>query len=345
MLTRGRVAEAVGLVVALLSVGGCIIIHGGDGDGWGDSRAKFEKTVELRHPMPSGSTLVVSTASGSIDVAGQDTDEGHVVATIRARASTDDEARELAEQVEVRFEEAGNRLEIKADKPSLSSNRSISVSYVIIVPRQTHVQCESASGSLKVRDLTGNVNAHTASGSVEAAGIKGAVSLGSASGSVHCDNVSGGDINLDTASGSVHLSNASEAGTCRAHSSSGSVHLRHVQAGSIHMDSTSGSATGDDINCAQLKAGSSSGHVSAAFSPSAPSNVVAEVSAGSGSINVVLPPAFAGRVDLSANSGSVHIDRPVTIQGNIDKRHIIGTIGDGTGSLSAHTVSGSVDVR
>jgi hypothetical protein len=342
MRIRGSIAQIVVLTAVLLSATGCIVIDVGEG-GW-DGRVRFERTVELQHAMPTGSTLVVSTPSGSIDVAGQETDQAHVVATIQARAGTEEEAREMAEQVEIRFQESGEKLEIKADKPLLRGNR-ISISYVITVPRQSGVECDSASGSLKLRDLTGNVTARTASGSAEAVGIKGFVRLHSASGSVRGDNLSGGDVDLDTASGGVRLSDASDVGTCRAHSSSGSVRVQNVQADSIRMDTGSGSVAGEDINCTQLKAGSGSGHVSAAFAPSAPNNVVAELGTGSGGITVVLPPGFAGRVDLSAASGSVHIDRPVTVQGEIGRRHITGTIGTGAGSLTAHTGSGSISVR
>ncbi len=344
-----RVKGMIGLVavgVALsLSGGGCIVIHNGEWEGglWGH-RAKFERTVELQHAMPAGGTLVVSTSSGSIETVGQETDQVQVVAKITARAATEEEAQKLAEQVEIGFQESGNKLEIKADRPMLHRSR-ISISYNITAPRQMSLDCESASGSLKVRDLTGNVNARTASGSVEAAQIKGAARLHSASGSVHCDDVSGGDVDLDTASGGVRLSNASQVGDCRAHSSSGSVHLQHIQAESIRMDSASGVVTGEDINCARFKAGSGSGHVSVAFSPSAPNNVVADLGTGSGGINVTLPPGFAGRVDLSVGSGSVHIDQPVTVRGEIGKRQIVGTIGEGTGNLTAHTGSGSIGVR
>ena len=213
------------------------------------------------------------------------------------------------------------------------------------MPRQAGIECESASGSLNVQDLTGNVRARTASGSVEAARIQGAVHLHSASGSVHGNHFSGGDVELDTASGGVRLSDASRVGTCRAHSSSGSVRVEHVQADSIHMDSSSGGVTGEDINCSRLNASSGSGSVSAAFAPSAPDSPVADLGNGSGSVHVILPHGFAGRVDLSADSGSVHIDRPVTVRGNMGKRHITGTIGEGTGSLTAHTGSGSIYVR
>jgi DUF4097 and DUF4098 domain-containing protein YvlB len=108
------------------------------------------------------------------------------------------------------------------------------------------------------------------------------------------------------------------------------------------MDSAAG-RDGEDI--LHPLGGSGSGHVSAVFSPSAPNNVVADLGTGSGSINVTLPPGFAGRVDLSVGSGSVHIDKPVTARGDLGKRHIVGTIGEGAGSLTAHTGSGSIDVR
>jgi hypothetical protein len=342
-----RVKGMIGLAAAvalMLSMGGCIVIHNGEWEGFWSHRARFERTAELQHAMPAGGTLVVSTSSGSIETTGQETDQVQVVAKITARAATEDEAQKLAEEVTIGFQESGNKLEIKADKPTLHKSR-ISISYTIATPRQMSLDCESASGSLKVRDLTGNVNARTASGSVEAAQIKGAVRLRSASGSVRCEDVSGGDVDLDTASGSVRLFNAAQVGDCRAHSSSGSVHLHHVQAEAIRMDSSSGGVTGEDLNCARLKGGSGSGHVSAAFSPSAPNNVVADLGTGSGGINVTLPPGFAGRVDLSVGSGSVHIDQPVTVRGEIGRKHITGTIGEGTGSLTAHTGSGSISVR
>ncbi len=344
-MTRMRRIIALVMMALLSSVGGCIIVHDGEWDGgpW-NQRAKFERTVELQQPMKAGNTLVVSTSSGSIETTGQQIDQVQVVAKIMARAATEEQAQELAEQVQIRFQEAGDRLEIKADKPALGRSR-ISISYTITTPQQISLDCESASGSLKVRDLTGNVNARTASGSVEGTRLKGAVRLHSSSGSVHGDTVGGGDVDLDTASGGVRLSEVSEAGTCRAHSSSGPVHLQHVQAQSIRMDSGSGGVTGEDLNCAKLNAGSGSGHVTVAFAPSAPNNLVADVGSGSGGIKVVLPPGFAGRVDLSVGSGSVHIDQPVTVRGDLGKRHIVGTIGEGTGSLSAHTGSGSIDVR
>ncbi|MHC4521506.1 MAG: DUF4097 family beta strand repeat-containing protein [Planctomycetota bacterium] len=359
MRSNRSITRVLVLVAAVLSVGGCIIHT----DGWGP-RAKAEKTVELEHPLEPGSTLAISTASGSIGITGQDVDHAHVVATIQARAATEEEARELADQVEIRFEQNGNKVAIKADRPRQRRRQSISISYQILAPRQTHIQCSSASGSVSMTDFHGDIDAHTASGSARAEHIRGSVRLGSSSGPTRCEDVAGGDVRLSTASGSVRLVDASEIGTCDLHAASGSVRARHVEADSIKMRSASGSVTltgararqmdlhsssgstrAEDIDCARLKAESVSGSVSVTFSPSTPGDVTAELRSGSGSVNVAVPPDFAGRVDLAVGSGSIHTDLPLTIKGTIGKKRVNGSIGEDAGRLTARTGSGSIRVR
>jgi putative adhesin len=347
------------LVVTLLSITGCIINTGC----WGP-QIRAERTVEMDHPLAPGSTLVVSTASGSIHLTGQDVDHAHVMATIHARATTEEQAQELADQVEIRFQQQGDKVTIKADRPPQQRRQSISISYQIVVPRQTHVHCSSASGSLNLADLNGNLDAHAASGSIEAAHIQGSVRLSSASGSAHCEDVAGGDVQLSAASGSVRLADASEIGVCDLHAASGSVQARNVDANSLKMRSASGSVTlataqaqtmdlhsssgrtkAEDINCARLKAESVSGGVTVTFAPATPGNVNAQMNSGSGSVSVVLPPEFAGQVDLSVGSGSIHTDLPLTVKGKIGKKHISGSIGEGSGHLTARAGSGSIRVK
>jgi len=327
-------------------------------------RARYERTVELQQAMEAGSTLAVSTASGSIDVQGAAVGEAQVTATITGYASTEEEAMEIAEQVEIGFQQTAERVAIKADRPRLSGRRSISISYDIIVPEQTSLDCSSASGSIQVADLQGSVEAEAASGSVTAERIGGSVRLHSASGSVKARAVQGGDVRLDAASGSVRLWDASGIGQCDMHSSSGSVAASGVQADRIKIGATSGSVDLDDakaaeiemhassghvhareIECSRLEAESSSGSVSITFTPTTPGDVSATLRASSGSVTVVPPPDFAGRVDLSATSGSVRSNLPVLVRGRMDKKHITGTVGEGSGSLTARTSSGSITIR
>jgi DUF4097 and DUF4098 domain-containing protein YvlB len=341
-----------------LNVGGCTV------DGLWGPQVKFERTVELRQPMPPGSTLTAGTSSGSIDATGRETGEAHVVATIQARAGTEDEARELAEQVNVHFEESGNKVALKADHPPLPPGKSVSVSYKIDLPRQTSVDFSSASGSINVADLTGSVKANTASGHVAAARVQGSVRLTSASGPARAEEVGGGDIDIETASGGIRLSRASNVGACGLNAASGPVTADNVQANSIQMSSASGhvaltdaqakeirahSSSGgvkaQDITCARLNAESVSGSVTIAFSRTAPADVVASASSGSGNVDMVAPRGFSGHLEMSTTSGSVETDLPVTVSGKLGKRQISGFVGKGDGSLTLRAVSGSVRVR
>ena len=343
----------------LLLVGVCLIHIAGC-----YPQAEFEKMIELEHPMEAGSTLAVSTASGSIDVAGEQTERCHAIATIRARAATEEEAEELAEQVEIRIEPSPGRVQIKADRPRRLRNKSISISYQITVPHETHVECSSASGSLDLADLTGNVNADAASGSVEAERITGSVRLHTASGSVRAEEIRGGDAHLDSASGSVRLLQASEMGRCELHAASGRVTAEQIEAESISLDTASGSvrfteARADSVrlstssgsiraegfDTSQINAESTSGNISLAFAPSSPGEIAANVKASSGNVTLALPPDFTGRIELSASSGSVHTDLPISVTGKIDRKHVRGTVGQGAGNVSVRTSSGSIRVR
>jgi DUF4097 and DUF4098 domain-containing protein YvlB len=331
------VAIAAGVI---LSAGGCYV----NVENW--SHAYYERTVELEHRLADGSTLAVSTAGGSITVAGQAVHEARIVAVIRGQAPTEDEARELAKATEIRFEPTGERIAIKAHTPGLGRNRSVSISYDIVVPRRTSVECGSASGAIRISNLQGSVRANTASGSVT------------------CEAVGGGDVLLGSASGAVWLSNASDLGSCevksvsgrasaervqadciRINSTSGPVELLDARAGTIDMRGTSGRMHAREIHCSRLSAECVSGAVSIEFAPSAPADLTASAGSISGSVSLVAPPDFAGRVELSTVSGSIHSDLPIQVQGQISKRQLSGGIREGNGSLSLRTTSGSIRLR
>ena len=128
----------------LLIVTGCDFQFGD----WG--RAKYERTLQKQVPLDTGSTVIAQTSSGSITVTGADVTDCNVVAEIRVRALTEEEAQETAEQVEIILEQVGNTLTVKAKKPPKKLKRSISISYDITVPKQSNVECASSYGPVKV---------------------------------------------------------------------------------------------------------------------------------------------------------------------------------------------------
>jgi len=69
-----------------------------------------------------------------------------------------------------------------------------------------------------------------------------------------------------------------------------------------------------------------------------------DVSVITGAIKIYLPDSFAGDVKLGTVTGRVSSDFPITIRGTIGRKRIRGTIGDGSMSLDASAVTGSVRI-
>jgi len=299
--------------VCLFSIAAGCDIQIGD---WG--QAKYDRTVQRQAPLPAGSTLVAKTSLGFVTITGADVTDCNVVAEISGRAPTDEEAQELAEKVEITLETVGDTMTVKADKPTTKHNRSISISYTITVPKQTHVECASSYGAIKVSGINANVRGNTSSGSVAAENIEGAVSLDTSYGSVKCRNISGGELAVKSSSGSITAEGIK--GPTRLNTSYGSITCRDVSGGDVQLKSSSGA-----INLTKASFGDCDVHTSY------------------GSIDA--DELKGDSIKLHSDSGSVHVTTASadtvgisTSYGRITGRQIT------TNDLTARSGSGNLDV-
>ncbi len=358
MKKRYRTVLTLGFCLcSLLIVTGCDIQIGD----WG--KAKYERTVQQQAPLGPGSTVVAQTSSGSITITGADVTDCNVVAQIRVQAPTEQEAREIAEQVKIKLEPLGQTLTVKAEKPPKKRKCSISISYDITVPRQTNVECASSYGAIKLTNIDGNVKGKTSSGSITAEDIQGSAQLDTSYGSITCRDISGGDVKLKTSSGNIKLSKASfgdcdvhtsygsitadelKGSSLKLHSSSGSINVTETSADSADISTAYGRITCRQITTTDLTAKSGSGNIDIVCSDSAPAEINASAITSYGSIDFVTPPDFTGRVELATSYGSIKTDLPITITGQISKKKLTGTIGQGNGKLYLKTSSGSIRIR
>jgi len=339
-------------ICSLLIVTGCDI-----------EKAEYQRTENLSVPLAPGSNLVALTSLGSITVTGADVAECNVIAIISAGASNEEEAQEIAEKVKIETELVEKTLTVKAKKPQIKKEYSIGVSYEIIVPKQTNVECSSSFGKIKLANIYGNAKGKTSSGSITAENIKGSAALDTSFGSINCNNISGGDIELKTSSGKIGITKAAF-GNCSAHTSFGSVTSSELTGKSLTLKSNSGninlteasSETADiftsfgritcrRITSAVLTARSNSGNIDIACSDSAPAEINANVVTSFGSIDFVAPPGFSGQVELATSFGSVNTNLPITITGEVSKKKLTGKIGEGKGKLHLETKSGSIKIK
>ena len=166
--------------------------------------AKHQKTVRLSAPMSPGSTFAAETHNGSITANGADVTDCNLVATITARARTEEEAIELAEKVKVSLESVGGRLVVSIEKPINLINKSVSVSLDATIPNRADLELVTHNGSVSITEITGRINAKTHNGKVETTRVSDSVKLVTHNGSITCVDASG-DANLKTHNGSVKV--------------------------------------------------------------------------------------------------------------------------------------------
>ena len=184
------VAAAVLIAVSCLGMDGCV------------PKAKYEMTVQLSEPMESGGQFATKTHNGEIKVTVAETEKCDITAKITARANTEENAKKLAEQVKIRFEQTGNKLTAKVIKPKIIDNRYIGVGFDIMLPKQTSLELVTHNGAVNINQIDGNIEARTHNGAVHADGVKGSVVLTTHNGEIRCDGVLG-DVKLITHNGGI----------------------------------------------------------------------------------------------------------------------------------------------
>jgi len=165
-------------------------------------RAKYERIVQLSAPMSPGSTFLAQTHNGSIRTSGADVADCNVVATITARAATEEEAQELAEEVEVTLEPSGDELTAKIKRPTHLVNKSVGVSLDVTLPGRSNLELLTHNGAVSIADIDGDVRATTHNGKVTTERVSGRTVLETHNGSISIRSTSG-DANLKTHNGSV----------------------------------------------------------------------------------------------------------------------------------------------
>ena len=158
------------LCMLAISTGCCINIDG-------LFRAEHEKTNKFDAPLAPGSTLALENDVGSITIEGRDVTNCDVTATITAKASTEEKAKELAEQVKIELEQNGNTLTVKITKPRNKRRRSISISFDITVPKKTALQVGSDVGEIRISNITEKIKARTDVGKISCREISGEIDL------------------------------------------------------------------------------------------------------------------------------------------------------------------------
>jgi hypothetical protein len=207
---------------------------------------------------------------------------------------------------------------------------------VVRVPRGRHVAVYLAVGSVAVTNVEGELTLDTHEAGVTANGVKGTLRIDVGSGSVRATQIDG-ELSIDTGSGGVEVSG--------------------MHGTSLSIDTGSGDVTGSDLDANELSVDTGSGEIRLAgvVSPdlsleTGSGGITAElrrdvaslrVETGSGDIALRAPASLGAEVEIETSSGDIETDFPLQVTRH-GRDHMVGTIGDGKGTIAIETGSGGI---
>ena len=177
-------------------------------DGWGgdDDRGRACEVRNVPVRLAGRALDIDGRQNGGIRVMGWDGDSVRVTARIQASARDDAAARELLKAQVIAVD--GRR--ISSDGPrGTGRNESVSVSYVVYVPRRFDLQLDANNGGLGVTGVTGRMELRTTNGSVSLTDVGGDVHARTQNGSLNVQLAGakwdGAGLDAETQNGSVRM--------------------------------------------------------------------------------------------------------------------------------------------
>jgi hypothetical protein len=183
----------------------------------------FDKMPRLRVRNISGATVIRTGPAGKVSV----------VAKKHVYASSEDRAKRLLQNLEVRMEKHGDELRVEPHLyeqergwVDLFRGKRFRVDFEITVPQECAVDAQTVNGELTVSGIRGPVETQSVSGEIGLADIEGPLRLKSVSGDVTCRRYVG-HIEGNTVSGDVVFDSV-RVRSLQLHTVSGDVKLRGV---------------------------------------------------------------------------------------------------------------------
>ena len=169
------------------------------GDGWTSGNKASSR--DLREFKTSGGSVTVDgKANGGVSVRGEDRSDVQVRACIQAWADTEAEAQSIVKSI--RISESGT---IAAE----GDGKNWSVSYELLVPRNTNLKLTTFNGGIAISDVDGTITFEATNGGISLSNLAGDVSGKTMNGGLHVklggESWKGAGLNVETKNGGVSL--------------------------------------------------------------------------------------------------------------------------------------------
>jgi hypothetical protein len=174
---------------------------------YSSDRETHSEVREFTVPAVGAPLTVDAAPNGGIKVAGEARGDIHVVACVSATGATVEEARALAQRVDV----TATVDRVAAEGPrNLGRRENWHVSYRIAVPNRTSLSLTSSNGGIDISDVDGQIAFRTVNGGVKltrlAGNVRGRTSNGGVSVDLDGTTWTGDGLDVETNNGGVNMS-------------------------------------------------------------------------------------------------------------------------------------------
>jgi len=299
------------------------------------AEGSFERSLHVTGPVD----LQVSTGSGAIHVRAGDSQTVQVRGTIKARErgggmSAEEKVRQLEANPPIQQE--GNFIRVGHLEDSELS-RNVSISYDLVVPKETRLRAETGSGDQTVEGIQGPLKASTGSGGIRIARISSEVHADTGSGDIQIESVQG-SVTANTGSGSIRANGV--AGEFSGETGSGDVRLEQSAPGRVKVSTGSGNIELAGVN-GPLHVDTGSGEIKAQGELTGDWRL----ETGSGGVTVSLPSNAGFDLRAHTDSGRISTTREVTLTGTLSRNDYRGKVGSGGYLLEVKTGSGDIRIE
>lgn len=274
---------------------------------WFGGTAEYVEEFEKSLSFEGVGLVRLRNVNGGVRITSWEEPQVLVKATKKVKATSEEKAKEYAQEVKIRVEKVDDVIEIitehpKGHKPNYI--KSVNVEYDVKMPKETNLDASSTNGSMKVDGIIGETSAKTTNGSMNIRDCKGTLTVKTTNGRVNIAEVSG-RVEAKTSNGgiSVKLAMIDEEG--KFETTNGSVDVRIEEGHSVPL-------TANTTN---------------------------------GSITVELPSDFAADVEAKTTNGRIRSDLPITVAGKISKTSLHGDLNGGGPLMKLKTTNGNISIR
>ena len=316
-------------------------------------------------PVEPGGKLTVDADIGAIEVKSIEGNNVSIRVRRTAELKADRRAGEILKDLDIQIthETADVKIEAKfrgATQRWKKVKERLDVQFDLLVPQHYTLDLKTQGAGISVTDIVGDVKTETGGASLRLEKIIGHIEGTTSGGNVGIKafegdttlQTSGGNITLEAGTGDVkaktsggHIQITYVTGAVNAHTSGGNVMLRGCKGGA-DLKTAGGSIEVD--NDGPVLAKTSGGSIRCQLQETLPSqNLLLDLEAISGSINVSLAPDIAATLESRVLGGSVTTEFPVAVEttgiAKIDQLH--GTINGGGPRLRLFAVGGNIILR